>query len=125
MVTRQAGIADTFSTAGCDPGFRAGSSRRFILQVAQRALRFDFLLRDIGMGAEPADQVAAVVANRQLARQELAKARPALRKGKRVCPWPPGCETVLKALENAIDTIGMVNLAPAPSCHFLRRAILV
>ena len=92
-----------------------------LVEFAQRLLGLD-LVRDVGIGTEPADDVAGFIADGQSAREKPAIASVSATQRKRVLPRRTVFETLPNALDDAIDMFRMVHLLPAPAFHFVERS---
>ena len=96
-----------------------------LVELAQRLLGFD-LLGDVGVGAEPANNVAGLVADRQSAREEPAVGAVAAAQGKRVLPGVPVSKLLPDVRDDTMEMVGMVQLLPSPPLHlFMRRSGIV
>src|SRR5262249_49981001 len=91
-----------------------------VVEVAQRLLGLD-LLGHVRIGAEPANDLARLVADRQGAREEPPVGTVAPAQGKRVLPGRAVLEAAADAADDAVDVIGMMHLLPAPALHLLER----
>src|SRR5688572_21601678 len=112
------------------PQLMAEHGQEFVLAVPffgqLRRLPLDLIvliteLADVRMRSEPAEHLAAVVADRASAQQEPAKTAVLAAQRKRVFPGLAGVPRVLHALEDPLDVVRMMQFGPTPALHLLER----
>jgi hypothetical protein len=97
-------------------GVRQGTELGFAR--AQGVLRGE-TLRDIGIRAEPAEDGAVTVANRQCAGEKPAVLSVLASEREGVFPGRAGREAPLDALNDLLDVVGVVDCSPPPPLHLI------
>ena len=87
----------------------------FFGDIARRCkfLALHALFGDVGVGAEPADDLAFGIADRLCQRQKPAIFAVVTPQRKRVLPWLARHDRIVETLRDAVDQIGRMRLAPA------------
>ncbi len=106
--------------AGPFPRFQFDALLQRFIQMAQFLLGFD-LFGYVGVGADPADDRAGLVADRQSPRQKPPVG--AVLASERKCVLPRGAvfEALPKAPDDTIHVRGMVDFLPTPALRLLER----
>src|SRR5262245_5779709 len=90
------------------------------VEFAQRCLCFE-LVRDVGVGAEPADDLSCFVADGLCAREKPTVVAIASTERKYIFPRLVALEAFADVPENAFEMIGVVQFLPTKALHLFER----